>query len=143
MTNAFQNLHCNRYLFYNHYTTMINEYNNPYLIAWMFPTLFPFGIGVPKMNNKPIKLSLQTHVKHLMHSYKMWVQFISPCSLDQQIHYFFTGPHSLQPMNSLKIQWNHLAYTKIFICSDEFGWNSLLVFKTWFISIFCIQHNTM
>jgi hypothetical protein len=32
----------------------------------MFPTLFPFGIGVPKMNNKPIKLTLQIHVKHLM-----------------------------------------------------------------------------
>ncbi len=45
---------------------MINEYNNPDLIACMFPTLFLFRIGVPKMNNKPIKLSPQTHVKHLM-----------------------------------------------------------------------------
>ncbi len=66
MTNTFQNLHHNRYLSYNHHTTMINEYNNPDLIACMFPVLFPFRIGVPKMNNKPIKLSLQTHVKHLM-----------------------------------------------------------------------------
>jgi len=32
----------------------------------MFPTLFPFGIGVPKMNNKPMKVSLQMHVKYLM-----------------------------------------------------------------------------
>jgi hypothetical protein len=40
------------------------------------------------------------------HYYKMWVQFTSPCSLDQWIHCFFTNPRSLQPMNSLKIQWN-------------------------------------
>jgi hypothetical protein len=40
------------------------------------------------------------------HYYKMWVQFTSPCSLDQWIHYFSTNPRSLQPMNSLKIQWN-------------------------------------
>ncbi len=45
---------------------MINEYNNPNLIACMLPTLFPIRIGAPKMNNRPIKLSLQTHVKHLM-----------------------------------------------------------------------------
>jgi hypothetical protein len=32
----------------------------------MFPTLFPFGIGVFEMNKKPIKVSIQTHVKHLM-----------------------------------------------------------------------------
>jgi hypothetical protein len=32
----------------------------------MFPTLFSFGIGVPKMNYKPIKLSLQIHIKHSM-----------------------------------------------------------------------------
>jgi hypothetical protein len=66
MTNAFQNLHRNQYLSYNHHTTMINQYNNPYLITCMFPTIILFGIGVPEMNNKPIKLSLQTHVKHLM-----------------------------------------------------------------------------
>jgi hypothetical protein len=66
MINTFQILHHNQYLSYNHCTTMINEYNNPYLIACTFPTLFPFKIGVPKMNNIPIKLSPQTHVKHLM-----------------------------------------------------------------------------
>ncbi len=33
---------------------MIDEYNNLDIITWMFPTLFPFGIGVTKMNNKPI-----------------------------------------------------------------------------------------
>ncbi len=75
MTNTFQNLHCNQYLYYNHRTTMINKYNNPNLIACMFPTLFPFGIGVLKMNNKPIKLSLQTHVKYLMNLYETRYQF--------------------------------------------------------------------
>jgi hypothetical protein len=45
---------------------MINEYNKPNLIACMFLALFPSRIGAPKMNNKPIKLSLQTHVKYLM-----------------------------------------------------------------------------
>jgi hypothetical protein len=58
MINTFQNLHHNQYLSYNHHTTMINEFNNPNLIACMFPTLFSFKIGVPKMNNRPIKLSL-------------------------------------------------------------------------------------
>ncbi len=66
MTNGFQCLHCKQYLSYNHRTTMINEYNNPNLIACMFPTSFPFKIGVLERNNIPIKLSLQTHVKHLM-----------------------------------------------------------------------------
>jgi hypothetical protein len=49
------------------------------------------------------------------HYYKMWVQFISFCSLDQWIHYFFISPHSLQLMNSLKIQWNHLAYMHLLL----------------------------
>jgi hypothetical protein len=37
------------------------KYNNPNLIACMFLALFPFGIDVPKMNNKPMKMSLQMH----------------------------------------------------------------------------------
>ncbi len=53
-----------------------------------------------------------------IHHYKMWVQFISPRSLNQWIHCFFIGPCSLQPMNSLKIQWNQLAYRDTFCCSD-------------------------
>jgi len=56
MSNTFQNLHHNPYLFYNHHTTMINEYNNPNLIVWMFSTLFPFGMGILEMNNRPIKI---------------------------------------------------------------------------------------
>ncbi len=45
---------------------MINEYNNPNLISCMFPTLFPFGIGVPQMANRVVKVSLQMHVKQLL-----------------------------------------------------------------------------
>ncbi len=40
---------------------MNNEYNNPNLIVCMFLALFPFGIDVPKMNNRPMKMSLQMH----------------------------------------------------------------------------------
>jgi hypothetical protein len=32
----------------------------------MFPSLFPFGIGVFEMVNRPIKISLQLHTTHLM-----------------------------------------------------------------------------
>jgi hypothetical protein len=37
----------------------------------------------------------------------MWVQF--------------TNPRSLQLVNSLKIQWNHLAYKDTFCCSEYGG----------------------
>jgi len=45
---------------------MINESNNPNLISCMFPALYPFGIGVPQMANRVVKVSLQMHVKHLL-----------------------------------------------------------------------------
>jgi hypothetical protein len=32
----------------------------------MYPSLFPFGIGVLELVNRPIKASLQWHTKHLM-----------------------------------------------------------------------------
>ncbi len=65
------------------------------------------------MSSKLQEFSLSIHYN------KMWVHFISPHSLDQWIHCFFTGPYSLQPMNSLKIQWNHLAYMDTFCCNDS------------------------
>ncbi len=52
------------------------------------------------------------------HHYKIWVQFTSPHSLDRWIHCLFIGPCSLQPMNSLKIQWNHLTYRDTVCCSE-------------------------
>jgi hypothetical protein len=42
--------------------------------------------------------------------YKTLVQFSSPHSLDQWIHYIPTRSCSLQQVNSLKIQWNHFAH---------------------------------
>jgi hypothetical protein len=51
------------------------------------------------------------------HYYKMWVQFTSPHSIEEWICYFFTNPHSLQLMNWLKIQWNHLVYQNTFCCN--------------------------
>jgi hypothetical protein len=53
------------------------------------------------------------------HYYKMWVEFTSPCSLNQWIHYFFISPHPLQLVNSLKIQWNHLACKGTFCCNEH------------------------
>jgi len=68
---------------------------------------------------------------HSLHYYKMWAQFTSPCSLDQWIHCFPTSPRSLQLVNSLKIQWNHLAYRDTFCCSSypmkAFLWITLIV----------------
>ncbi len=58
------------------------------------------------------------------HYYKMWVQFTNPYSLDQWIHYFFTSPCSLQLVNSLKIQWNHLKYMDTFCWSNEITWHT-------------------
>jgi hypothetical protein len=44
MKNVINNLNNHQYLSYNHQTKIINEYNNPTLISWMFPSLFPSGI---------------------------------------------------------------------------------------------------
>jgi hypothetical protein len=44
----------------------------------------------------------------------------SPHSLDKWIHYFFISPHSLQLINSFKIQWNQLAYMDTFCCIESF-----------------------
>jgi len=46
-----ENLNNHQYLFYNHQTKMINEYNNPRLISYVFPSLFLFGIGIIEMTN--------------------------------------------------------------------------------------------
>jgi hypothetical protein len=68
------------------------------------------------------------------HYYKMWVQFISPHSLSQWIHCFFASPSSLQPVNSLKIQWNHLTYKDTFCCSVCWWW-----FESFFFFFFIFQ----
>jgi hypothetical protein len=71
-----------------------------------------------------------------------------PRSLDQWIHYFFTGLGSLEPVNSLKIQWNHLRYRDTFCYTHTHTHNTKLhkkvVIKTNFIIMFfkickCLQ----
>jgi hypothetical protein len=75
MTNVYNSLQKNRYLSYNHKFKMINEYNSSNLISCMFPTLFLFGIGVPEMENRVVKVSLQLHVKHLWNLEKLNTHF--------------------------------------------------------------------
>jgi hypothetical protein len=65
------------------------------------------------------------------------VQFISPRSLEQWIHYFFTSPRSLQLMNSLKIQWNHLAYMDTFCCSAFMAYLFYTFFNIYIIIFHC------
>jgi hypothetical protein len=44
MCNVMCNL--NEYLSYIHGPKMINEHNNPIFLVCMFPTLFPYGLGL-------------------------------------------------------------------------------------------------
>jgi hypothetical protein len=41
----------------------------------MFLSLFPFGISVSEMVNRPIKISLQLHTKHFMNLDKTQYKF--------------------------------------------------------------------
>jgi hypothetical protein len=52
------------------------------------------------------------------HYYKMWIQFISPHSMDWWIHYL-TNPHAMGLVNSLKIQWKH-SMNKDTFCYNVF-----------------------
>ncbi len=49
-----------------YHITICLKYNNPNLISCMFPTLFPFGIGVSQMANRVVNISQQIHVNHLL-----------------------------------------------------------------------------
>jgi hypothetical protein len=72
-----------------------------------------------KVNNRCVTLWLCHHY------YKMWVQFTDPCSLDQWIHYFFTGLCSLQ------------TFSLISICYKLFHWSSFI--KNFFIDLCSLQ----
>jgi hypothetical protein len=65
--------------------------------------------------------------KEKAHYYKIWVHFSGPCLVDQCTHYILTRFYSVRPVNSLKIQWNHLKYTHAFCCND-YLWFILLWF---------------
>ena len=49
-----------------HGSSPINEYNNPHLITYMFPTLFPYGIGASETKHRAIKIFLQSHIQYLL-----------------------------------------------------------------------------
>jgi len=62
LSNVICNLKEEQYLSYAHGSIMVNEYNNAILLICMFPTLFPYRLGAPKMTCQKIK----AHVKYLM-----------------------------------------------------------------------------
>ncbi len=51
MFNVICNSNKQQCLLFTHGSKMVNEYNNPNLLAvCMFPTLFPYGLGALKMS---------------------------------------------------------------------------------------------
>jgi hypothetical protein len=66
MSSAISNLNAQKYLSYTHGSYPINEYNNPHLITCMFPSLFPYGTGAPELQNRTIKISLESHIQYLL-----------------------------------------------------------------------------
>ena len=58
MSSAISNLKTQKYFSYTHGSYSINEYNNPHLITCMFPSLFPYGIGAPKLQHRIVKILL-------------------------------------------------------------------------------------
>jgi hypothetical protein len=45
---------------------MVNEYNNPIFLIWMFHTLFPYGLGILEKSLWKVKSFIESKVKHLM-----------------------------------------------------------------------------
>lgn len=66
MSNVICNLNKQEYLSFTHGFEMVNEYNNLDLLVCMSSTLFPYGLGVPKMSCRKVLVSMEVHVKYLM-----------------------------------------------------------------------------
>ena len=43
-----------------------NDFSNPELLPGLYPTLFPYGFGVPEDSSRPTKVSLNQHVRYLL-----------------------------------------------------------------------------
>ena len=43
-----------------------NDFSNPELLPGLYPTLFPYGCGVPEDSSRPTKVSLNQHVRYLL-----------------------------------------------------------------------------
>jgi hypothetical protein len=62
ISSAISNLNVQKYLSYTHGSYPINEYNNPHLITCMFP----YGRGIPELQHRPVKISLNSHIQYLL-----------------------------------------------------------------------------
>ena len=43
-----------------------NDFSNPGLLSGLYPTLFPYGCGVPEDSSRPTKVSLSQHIRYLL-----------------------------------------------------------------------------
>ena len=43
-----------------------NDFSNPDLLPGLYPTLFPYGCGVPEDSSRPTKVSLNQHIRYLL-----------------------------------------------------------------------------
>ena len=43
-----------------------NDFSNPELLPDLYPTLFPYGCGVPEDSSRPTKVSLNQHIRYLL-----------------------------------------------------------------------------
>jgi hypothetical protein len=63
---------------------MVSEYSNPIFLVWMFPTLFPYGLGILEKSFWKVKIFIESKVKYLMnlededHGFCIY-QFIFSC----------------------------------------------------------------
>ena len=42
------------------------DFSNPELLPGLYPTLFPYGCGVPEDSSRPTKVSLNQHIRYLL-----------------------------------------------------------------------------
>lgn len=45
----------------------VNEFRNPELFPMMYPTLFPYGRGGFDSTDRPVNVSTEAHIRHLLH----------------------------------------------------------------------------
>ena len=43
-----------------------NDFANPELLPGLYPTLFPYGCGVPEASSRPTKVSLNQHIRYFL-----------------------------------------------------------------------------
>jgi len=48
-----------------HGLKMVNEYSNPIFLVWMFPTLFPYELGILEKSLLKVKFFIESKVRYL------------------------------------------------------------------------------